>query len=237
MKLFLNTVKIKYIFFLLLLNSFLFSCQKEQEFKIPVEVGFYMDIQRNVVANSRLQFYDGYIIISSFEFEGDREQASEVEFAREYEHGLKIAFTSDQAVEALKFQIPQGNYTSISIEFETYEGFGENNLVVEGAYQNSEGTHYPLVFVLGSSESFEIEAESYSDGNQIIVKKEAPVSAYIKLNPVHWFKTIPHSLLDEAEVVLWNGVPAIVISEEVNEEIYDLIEDRLAEAAEVIFIY
>lgn len=196
-----------------------------------------MDIQKNVVANSRLQFYDGYIIMASFEFEGDREQAREVAFSREYEQGLTIAFTSDQVVEALKFQIPQGNYTSISIAFETFEGFGENNLVVEGSYQNSEGIRYPLVFALGSSESFEIEAESYSDGDQIIVKKEAPVSAYIKLNPVHWFKNIPLSLLDEAEVVLWNGVSTILISEEVNEEIYDLIEDRLAEAAEVIFTY
>lgn len=237
MKLLLNTVKIKHLFSLLLLSSFLFSCQDEQEFKIPVEADFYMDIHRNVVANSRLQFYDGYIIISSFEFEGDREQASEVAFSREYEQGIPIAFTSDQAVEALKFQIPQGNYTGISIAFETFDDFEENNLVVEGSYQTSEGIRYPLVFALNSSESFEIEAESYSDGNQIIVKKEAPVSAYIKLNPVHWFKYIPLSLLDEAEVGLWNGVSAIVISEETNEEIYDLIMDRLSEAAEVIFIY
>lgn len=237
MKLLLNTVKVKYIYSLLLLSSFLFSCQEEQEFKIPVEAGFYMDIQRNEVATSRLQFYGGHIIISSFEFEGEREQASEVAFSREYEQGLSIPFTSDQAVEAWNFQIPQGSYTSISIEFETFEGIGENNLVIEGSYQNSEGKGYPLVFALGSSESFEIEAESFSDGNQIIVKKEAPVSAYIKLNPVHWFKNIPLSLLDEAEVVLWNGVPTIVLSEELNEEIYDLIEDRLGEAAKVIFIY
>lgn len=237
MKLLLNKMSKKHLFFLSLLSSFLFSCEQEQEFKIPVEVGFYMDIQKNAVDNSRLQFYGGSIIVSSFEFEGDREQASEVEFTREYENGLKTTFTSDQAVEAFQFQIPQGNYNHISIEFETFEGFGENSLVVEGSYQNSEGRRYPLVFALGSSESFEIEAESYSDGNQIIVKKEAPVSAFIKLNPVHWFKNIPLSLLDEADVVLWDEVPTIVISEEVNEELYDLIEDRLTEAAEVIFIY
>lgn len=202
-----------------------------------MEVGFFMDIQKNVVANSRLQFNGGSIILSSFEFEGDREQASEVEFAREYEQGLKLAFTSDQAVEALKFQIPQGNYHPISIEFETFDGFGENNLIVEGSYQNSEGRRYPLVFALGSSESFAIEAESYSDGNQIVVKKEAPVSAFIKLNPVHWFNNVPLSMLDAADIGLWDGVPTIVISEEVNQEIYDLIEDQLNEAAEVTFIY
>ncbi|WP_017733775.1 hypothetical protein [Nafulsella turpanensis] len=237
MKLLVNKMKIKNIFFLPLLSSFLFSCEKEQEFKIPVEVGFYMDIQKNMVDNSRLQLNGGSVIISSFAFEGEREQASEVEFTRDYAQGLKIAFTSDQPVEALQFQIPQGIYTHISIEFESFEGYGENSLLVKGSYQNSEGSRYPLIFAMNSSESFEIEAVSYSDGSQIIIKKEAPVSAYIKLNPVHWFKNIPLALLDEADVMDWDGVPSIVISEEENEEIYDLIEDQLNEAAEVTFVY
>lgn len=202
-----------------------------------MEVGFFVDIQRNPIAGSRLQFHGGYIVVSSFEFEGEREQAREVVFSKEYKQGLRIPFTSDEAVEALDFQIPQGNYTGISIAFETFEGFGESSMLVQGAYRNSEGREYPLVFVLESSEEFEIQAKSYSDGSQIILKKEAPVSAYIKLNPVYWFQAVPLSALDEAEVVLWNGVPTIVISEEVNEEIYELVEDRLDEASEVVFIY
>jgi hypothetical protein len=230
-------MKIKPFYMLLLLVYSLASCQEEQEFKIPVDAGFFMDINRNTVANSRLQFDDGYIVIASFGFEGEREQAEEVEFSREYSQGLAIPFTSDKPVEGLHFQIPQGNYTSISVEFDTFDGFDEDNLLVKGSYKNSEGSRYPLVFILHSSESFEIEAESYSDGSQIIIKKEAPVSAYIKLNPVYWFEEVSLSALDEAEVVLWNGVPTIVISEEINEEIYDLVEERLQEGAKVIFVY
>lgn len=237
MKVFLYTVKIKNFCFLLMLSSFLYSCQDEQEFKIPVEADFFMDVKRHAVADSRLQFDGGYIIISSFEFEGKREQADEVIFEREYEQGLKIPFTSTQAVEAFKFQIPQGNYTSISIEFETFDDLGENNLVVEGSFKKSDATRYPLVLAMATNEDFEIEAVSYSNGKQIILKKEAPVSAYIKLNPVHWFKNIALSTLDEAELVLWNGEPTILISDEVNQEIFDIIEDRLHEAAEATFIY
>ena len=232
-----RTMKRISIYILLLLSSFLFSCQDEGEFKIPVEAGFFIDIQRNAVSASRLQFDDGYIIISSFDFEGKREQAEDVDFSREYEQGLTIPFSSSQPVDALYFQIPQGNYTHISIEFETFDDFGENNLLIEGSYQNSDGERYPLVFVLKSSERFRIDAKSHSDGRQVIVKKEAPISAYIKLNPVAWFKAVPILALDEAEVVLWNGAPTIVISEEVNEDLYDLLEDRLQEGAEAIFDY
>ena len=103
MKDLLRTMKIKNVFLLLLLSSFLFSCQDEQEFKIPVEAGFFMDIQQNAISGSRLQFDGGYIIISSFEFKGKREQAEEVDFSREYEQGLIIPFTSSKAVEALHF--------------------------------------------------------------------------------------------------------------------------------------
>ena len=108
---------------------------------------------------------------------------------------------------------------------------------MRGAYQNSEGKRYPLVFTLRSSEVFEIRAKSYSDGNQVILKKEAPTAAHIRLSPVYWFQAVPLSALEEAEVVLWNGEPTIVISEETNEELYDLIEERLEQGSEVVFIY
>lgn len=237
MKVLLKTMNIKSVSLLLLLSSLLYSCQDEQEFKIPVEAAFFMDIQRNPVDESRLQFDGGHIILASFDFEGKREQAEEVEFSREYEQGLTLPFTSDTPVESLYFQIPQGNYTSISIAFETFDDFGENNLLVEGSYQNSGGIRYPLVFILQSSERFRIQAESYSDGRQVIAKEEAPISAYMTLNPVHWFQGLPLSALDEAEIVSWNGAPTILISEEVNEELYDHIEDRLQEGAKAVFIY
>lgn len=237
MKVLLKTMKIKSISILLLLSSFLYSCQDEQEFKIPVEAAFFMDIQRNPIAGSRLQFDGGHITLESFDFDGRREQAENVEFSREYEQGLTVPFTSDTPVESLRFQIPQGNYTSISIEFETFDDFDENNLLIEGSYQNSDDIRYPLVFALRISERFRIQAKSYSDGKQVIAKKEAPISAYIKLNPLHWFQAVPLSALDKAEIVSWNGVPTILISEDVNEELYDLIEDRLQEGAEAVFIY
>ena len=123
-----------------LLAGILLSCQEAEEFKIPSDVGFRMDINREASPAGRLSFTTGYITLASFSFEGRREQGGDVFFTKEYERGLKVAFDATVPVDALAFQIPQGNYVRIEIEMETYEDTVLSSLVVSGSYLHSNGT-------------------------------------------------------------------------------------------------
>lgn len=227
----------------LLLSCLLFSCEKEEEFKIPVEVGFFVDMHRTTDPGSRLQLTEGYIVLSSFGFEGYREQAEKVRFEKEYRKGLFVPFSPDQPIKELLFQIPQGVYNQISISFEALDeddsddDDGKSSLVVKGSYRTQSGNTYPLLVELQSPEEFRVKAKSKPDGNQIILKREAPASAHIKLNPAYWFQAVTLTLLDQAELVELNGVLTILINEDVNEGVYNILESRLGKATEVIFTY
>lgn len=228
-------------FLVLLLSCFFLSCEKEEEFKIPVDVSFAVDMQREQASGSGLRFTEGYAVFSSFEFEGDREQAESVRFEKEYGQGLYVPFFPNQAPGELRFQVPQGSYRRIAVAFETAEGdeedeSGRSGLVVKGVYRTGSGNEFPLLFELSSSGEFETEAKSLS-GSQIVLKREAPATATIRLNPLYWFQAVPSSSLDDAEVFEVNGVATILINEEANEQIYEIVVSRLGKGDETVFAY
>jgi hypothetical protein len=228
----------KGFFLIFFLVSFLLSCEKEDEFKIPVDVDFYMDIQRGAALEDKLHFTEGFIRLSSFRFRGQREQADEVRFEKAYEQGLTLPFSPVRAVPELKFQVPQGNYNRISIVLETYndlEDAAEVGLELKGTFAAKDGKRYPLLFQLESAEVFRIAASSNLADNQIILKKEAPAVAYIRLHPGYWFQGVSAPLLEGAALVPVNGVPTILINESYNETIYDILVDRLGEDEETVF--
>ena len=231
-----------YVFFLL--AGILVSCQETEEFKIPSDVGFLMDINREVNPGGRLSFTNGYITLASFSFEGRREQGADVFFTKEYERGLQVAFDATKPLDALAFQVPQGNYIRIEVEMETYDDTSVSGLVVSGSYLHSNGTRYPIRLELNSSVDIEIEAKDKSGSKQIVLKKSSPATAKIKLDPVKWFEAVPLSHLDnavlsegesEGEMEGGQGSSYILINEEVNESIYEIIITRIQQSAEIIF--
>lgn len=243
---------ITYVFFLLA-GTFL-SCQETDEFKVSSDVGFRMDIDREANSNERLNFTGGYITLASFSFEGRREQGADVFFTKEYDRGLQIAFDATQPVDALAFQVPQGNYVRIEVEMETYDGTSISGLVVTGSYLHSNGTRYPLRLELSSSVDFEIEAKDKTGSKQIVLKQSSPASAKIKLDPAEWFEAVPLSHMDsavlatgenegereseeegESEEEMESGASFILINEEFNESIYEIIITRIEQSAEIVF--
>ena len=231
-----------YVFFLL--AGILWSCEETEEFKIPSDVDFRMDINRGGNPGGRLNFTSGYIIISSFSFEGRREQGGDVFFTKEYERGLLVPFDATQPVDALAFQVPQGNYLRVEVEIETYDDTSVSGLVVSGSYLHSNGTRYPIRFELSSSVDMEIEARDKSGSKEIVLKQSSPATAKIKLDPVKWFAAVPLSHLDnailtveesEGEMEGEQGSSYILINEGVNESIYEIIITRIQQSAEIVF--
>ena len=215
-----------------LISSFI-SCKNE--WKLPTEVGFKIDINREPNSDGTLVFTDGEIIIETFEFDGEREQGDDVYFSKSFEQGLIIPFSSSSVVEELDFDIPQGTYSKIVISFETFDKFDNINIIVNGFYTNSSSERIPIRFEFTPSEEFDIVAVDYSGSNQIILNKDHPVNAQIEINPIHWFQVVSSSLLDDADLVDINGTQTLLISDDENEDIFDLIIDRLDESLEAVF--
>jgi len=225
-----KNVSILIIIFLILSTP---SCKNE--WKLPTDVGFKIDINRETSSDGRFVFTDGEIIIETFEFDGEREQGDDVYFSKSFEQGLKIPFSSSNIVKELDFDIPQGTYSKIVISFETFDELNDTNIIVNGFYTNSNNEKIPIRFEFTPSEEFEIVAIDYSGSNQIILNKDHPVKAKIEINPAHWFQVVSSSSLDDADLVDINGTPTILINDDENDDIFDLIIDRLDESLEAVF--
>ena len=225
------------IFFALIFTSS--SCKKKKEkekWKLPTDVSFKMDINRSATSGGNLAFTGGIIILGNFTFDGQRTQGDDSYFTNSYSTGLNIAFDPNNPVTALDFDIPQGTYTKITVSFNTYDNGGDGQIVITGAYINSvTGISNPIRFEFEAIEYYAVIANDASGSSEIILDESIPTSAIITLDPVHWFQVVSVNALDNATLVDVSGIQTILINDANNEDIFDLVVDRVEDATEVEF--
>lgn len=219
----------------LLIVIILFGCNK---YKKPTELDFSADMSRTPTLGSKLTFESGFIQLEYFEFEGEREKGDDVYFEKEFSNGLHIPMDSTVNISELDFTVPQGIYKRMDISFSTFddETDTQSSLEVKGNYQNASGTLIPFVFKFKDTESFEIRAKN-EDGSSIILDEDYPSFAKIILNPEHWFEIVPMDDFENAETTEIDGVSTIIIDKDNNDDIYDLVLDRLDEENLILISY
>jgi len=210
------------------------GCKKNQ-LKKPTDVSFKMDINRNTSANGKLVFTSGTILLASFDVEGEREEGDPIAFTRSFSSGLLVNFSPDNSISEIQYDIPQGVYTSLDVNFSTFDDFGGNTIVVNGIYTNNASNDIPVRYEFLSSEYFSISGEDYSGSSSIVLDKDTPANTLIKLDPIHWFSIITTNMMENADLVNVGGIMTILINESVNDNIYDLIADRIDESTEAVF--
>ena len=222
----------KLLNYILIFSLFIVTaCNK---WKKPTDTMFYMEINKTPTVNNQLTFSGGHFIMSKFEFDGRREKGDDVFFSQDFPNGLTIPFDLGNEITELDFQIPQGSYHRIEIDMRTSSsGVG---ILVEGTYTYNGGGSIPVRFEFDAVEQFEIEAENDGGGN-IILDKDHDSPAKIILDPTHWFSPVPLNWFENATVTNLNGTNTILIDKDINEDIYDVVLDRLEETAAVIFNY
>lgn len=208
---------------------------EDDELKIPVEVQYYLEVDQAVQADAYFTFTGGSLLLQTFAFDGRREQADPVYFEKEYSQGLAIPFSASQPIASFNFQLPQGTYSRVEIELELLES--EKSLEVYGKYENMEGEEIPFHFQTSSDFTFEMEGRSDKDGQYIVLKQEDQPEARMLIQPEAWFGAIPRPMLEEAELTSVNGIPTLMISEEQNEDIFDLLADAMESTQSLQFIY
>ena len=223
------------LFFSLLL---LLACSSDEfSLKQPTSISFKMDVNRVPTKAGKLSFNDGFLILSRFTFDGDRVQGGDNYFDRRFESGLKVPFDSDNGLFDLNFEVPQGNYSRIEVEFEIEyksELADEVSLQVSGTYTNSDGSTYPIVLQLEELKFFGVNARNVNGGSEIILVADQMNSGTIVLNPVHWFSGVSTEDLDEASLENFEGQQTILINDSHNEDILDEVEDKIDELLDFV---
>ncbi|XOV67881.1 MAG: hypothetical protein ACFHU9_01660 [Fluviicola sp.] len=210
------------------------SCKKNQ-LKKPTDVTFNIDINRNQSTDGKLVFIGGTINLASFSVKGTRQEGDPISFSNSFSGGLLLDFSSTGTISQLDYDIPQGIYTSLEVNFETYEGPGDITIVVNGIYTNNGGTDIPVIFEFMSSESFEIESEDDVNSGVVVLDKDTPANAIIKLDPIHWFDILSNNQMENATLTNVGGTMTLLINEDKNENLYDLLADRVDESTESVF--
>ncbi|MBD3637020.1 MAG: hypothetical protein HUJ25_06705 [Crocinitomicaceae bacterium] len=210
------------------------SCKKS-ELKKPADISVQMDINRQVSPQGHLVFDSGYIRLANFAAEGIRQEGAPVEMSKTFSTGLIVNFSPTDFITELYLDIPQGNYTNLDIEFETYEGIDQPTIQVTGTYTNQSSQTFPVIFEFGSSETFIIDAESETGDPVITLDKNIPSTAFIQFDPQYWFDIVSTNMWDNASLVDVQGTMTILINDSENGAIYDLIADRIDDATEATF--
>ncbi len=211
----------------------LVGCKKNQ-LKKPTDVSFKIDINRSTSTDGKIIFNSGSIILASFDVEGERQEGDPISFSRSFPQGLLVNFDPNNPITEIQYDIPQGVYTELAISFETFDDNGDNTIVVNGTYTNNGGIDIPIRFEFLSSEYFSISSEDATNSGLIVLDKDTPANALIKLDPIYWFDILTTNQMENADLVNVGGTPTILINEDENDDLYDAIADRIDESTEAI---
>lgn len=206
----------------LVLASILGACETDN-LKEPTTLSFEITIDTtDNQSNNFLQFTGGSINLSEFSFEGKRLGSDDVYFEKSFPNGLIVSFLKEETNNELLFTVPKGTYYFTEITFETFDDNSQPTIITNGVFLDG-NTTTPILFEFLSNEYFTVQS---AEEKTISTNS----SFTIQLDPNFWFSTITTNDLNSADKKSINGVPTIYISEDFNDNIYDIVADKLDES-------
>ncbi|MEO9547027.1 MAG: hypothetical protein ABJG99_05910 [Crocinitomicaceae bacterium] len=212
------------------------ACQKAA-LKKPVEVNFSFDLDDGTENPGTVKINKGEINLSNFNVSGTRVEGEDIEFMRPFENGLLTDMNGSGEVKELDYQIPQGDYTSIILDFSTTVGDAQNpSFFIEGKYQPIAGSPKDIRFEMVSSINYQIDGEAADGLSSIIMDKKLGKKVEIDFDPTVWFETISEDEWDDAEEIgIGSGPDMFLINASNNYDIYTEVSARLHLGVTAIF--
>ncbi len=228
----------KYVYIIagILISGFS-SCEKD-ELTLPSKVNFEFTMEAyhsSAAAQSKfgLDIDEGTIIINSIEFDGNREVGEDYFFTRDFTPSLQ-AVMPDGDTSQVSFDVPQGVYNNIEIEF-SLGAKDKNALTLYGKYKQGPFAQVPVHIEYTFPEKIRVRAKNQDGKKQIVLQKDKPSTAKVIFNTPAFFQLINPKMIENAVRVEINGTPTILINNEVNVDIFNLLATRLDNSVSVIF--
>jgi hypothetical protein len=170
-----------------------------------------------------IEFLTGQVTIREIVFDGDIIGSESVSISHEQVATIDLA--TGIVTPAVEVVIPFGDYNSVSLGIEIDDVDASPSIMAQGTYTDVNSVVTEVHFEFNSGEVFEAEAESHTfeEGTRAI--------AQIDFSPAVWFSQVTEAMLDNAVRV--NGI--IMINESTNEDIFDMVADKLDDVTDATF--
>ena len=218
-------MKVKIIILFSLLIS-LTACKKA-ELKKPTTLKTQFAINSDKSNFNRIKFNSAEMTLQNFTITGKRIAGDNINFTRTLETPLNIDFDGITNIDELQFDIPQGDYTELMVNFDAITS------TYTGKYKPDNGPTINVVCGLESSYHFSIICEENNQVELIKLDKKIDKTVCVVLNPMNWFETISIAELDNADLISGNngqglGNSTILINSTNNTPIYNSILDNIS---------
>ena len=182
--------------------------------------GIDLGLGKTAGANSLL-FTNGSITIVEIVIDGERvvNNRKTESVSVTHEEVSTIDFTSSTSTPDVSgVVIPEGDYNDLNLGIELRDEDSIPAVVYTGTYTNTDGDVLDIRFEFNSGEVFEVEGEA------VEISTDQSAVATVDFDPHSWFSTITSGQMDSATL---DSSGTIIISEDVNSNIFDIVADRL----------
>lgn len=213
--------------FLVLLCS---SCEKDELTK-PVEVQFDFQMSREPQRNTPYEFSGGAFKIQSISFNGDREKGEDISFISDFNSDVDVDLETENTIPQVTFDLPQGIYKTMELRIVT-----NSSIVLTGKYKNA---LVPIIQILPirlemDIPELELLIKSKDGASEISLNRNTGATVKVYLNPADWFDKISLVALNKAELQPIQGIPSILISKSLNQEIYSNLTSVIPGSIEAV---
>lgn len=226
------------------------ACSKDES-TMPAPVNLRMelsseqvDIDARTTAKNTIRIERAQYRISGMGFEGYRESGRDYFFNRMFDQTYVVSVEAGGSSSILSFDMPQGVYDRIGISLQLNRSKGKGSsmvyneeaaIVMQGYYLSARGEEIPLIFVYDFDETLSQTATQAGGSGNIAVRQGQNNIASIAFDLSYWLQLINGRMLQGARLTEVGGQPTIIISEDQNENIFNLLTTRIENSTQLTF--
>lgn len=184
-----------YLLTILSIGLILSSCKKAN-LKKPSQIDVIVNTDTTESHSNSVNYKSTEFLIQTFTIKGDRVEGESIDFARTLNEPVMITGETSE-IEELKFDIPQGQYSELSIIIETTEA------KFNSKYKLSNGPTVDVIFEIENPTLFSINCNNQED--YITLDTKIANILNIQLNPIHWLNSLTNDQLDNADLTIGNS--------------------------------
>jgi hypothetical protein len=175
----------------------------------------------------------GNLTVGDIAFEGRRRDASDVFFTAEFNPPILSNLSQGTSNQPVSFDIPQGVYQRIEMVFELGAP-GHLPLELRGMASLGPLGNVPVLFQYHHEEAVRVVAKA-SQGQEIVLDREKPSTARVIIDADFLFRLVNTGMLLNADITSINGEAVILISNNTNNNIFNMVAARLSQSFQVVF--
>lgn len=209
------------------------SCVKDPS-TYPSDLLLKFSIENTSQPPHQVSIDTARIILGSLEFDGIRETGKDYYFKSHFSPPLVADLVTGTIDPPSKFNVPQGVYTRIRIVLDFFEEEESPGLYFHGSANFPGRGKIPFEITAGTDYHFEGISSDPQGSSTLSITADKTSTLEIVFKPGKWFNSVPGHFIDQAHMPYLNGVPTLVINENINKDIFDIVSFQMQQSTKAI---